>query len=144
MRFLQEPPAAGDGGAEVFHLREHDSIRVRHGLRVVHARDHVVETPCSENHLERRLLVGPVERDEPLRDHPLARLQVVLRDVQLATVLPQVALDLREPCVRGVVLRACALERVGELLQLTHDLLRLRALGRDRGVGERRDCRQES
>ncbi len=37
-----------------------------------------------------------------------------------------------------------ALERVGELLQLRHDLLRLGPLRRHRGVGKRRDCRQKS
>ena len=49
----------------------------------------------AEDHLDRRGLLGGVERHEPLRDHALARLQVVPCDAQLTLVLAQVALDLR-------------------------------------------------
>jgi hypothetical protein len=59
----------------------------------------------------------------------------VSRDAELAPVLTEVALDLRELCGGRVVLRTRALERIGELLQLPFDLLRLGALRADRGVG---------
>jgi 3D (Asp-Asp-Asp) domain-containing protein len=50
-------------------------------------------------------------------------------------VLAEIALDGRELRRCGVVLRARALERIGQLLQLAEDLLRLGAFGADRGVG---------
>ena len=120
-------------------------MRVERGdaLRAVHAVDHVVEVLRAEDHLERRGLIRRVERDEALRDRALALVQVALRDLQLVAILAQVALDLRKLCGRSVVLRARALERVGELLQLPHDLLRLCSLRRDRRVRKCWDCRQE-
>ena len=130
-------------GSECLHLRQ--DVRVERGdaLRAVHAIDHVVEVARTEDHLERRCLIRRVERDQPLRDRFLALAEVVLRDVQFVTVLTQIALDPCELCVCGVVLRTRPLERVGQLLQLPHDLLRLCSLRRDRRIRKRRNCRQE-
>ena len=143
LRLLQHLGAVLDRDAELLDLPEHLGVLRRDALGAVHARDHVVEAARSEDHLERRGLVGAIERDEAERDRPLARFQVVLGDVELVTVLTKVALDLRELCRGGVVLRPGTLERVREVLELTHDLLRLCALRGDRGVGKRRDCRQK-
>ena len=68
----------------------------------------------AEDHLERRVLIGRVERHEPLRDRALARLEVPLRDrAARGGSRARSRLNLRELAVRRVVLRARALERVG-------------------------------
>jgi hypothetical protein len=111
--------------AELLDLREHLRVLRGHALRAVHAGDHVVEAARTQDHLECRRLIGAVERDEALCDHTLARLQVVLGESKLRSVLAEVALDLLELGRRREVLRAGPLERVREVLQLPHDLLRL-------------------
>ena len=117
------------GGAERLHLREDSRVERGDALRAVHAVDHVVEVLRAENHFERRRLVRRVERRRgALRSCVWLSCRLSLRDLQLMTVLAQVALNLRELRCRRVVLRARALERVGELLQLPHDLLRLCSL----------------
>ncbi len=136
-------PVALDGLAERLHLAEHVRVEVRDALRVVEAVDHVVEAPRPEDHLERRGLLGRVERDEPGRDRALALPEIVTCDTKFALVLLQVALDPLQLGVRGVVLRARPLERVGEVAKLPHHLLRLGPFRRDRRVGERRDCRHQ-
>jgi len=103
--------------AEGLHLREDTCVERRDALGAVHARDHVVEAARAEDNLERRCLIGCVKGDEALRDHALARLQVVLRELQLMPVDPQVMLDLRELLRRRVVLRTGALERIRDCRQ---------------------------
>lgn len=67
----------------------------------------------------------------------------MLGDLELVAVLFQVALDPAELRSRRVVPRTSLLELIGELLELTLNLLRLRTLRVNRGVGKRWDCRQE-
>ena len=74
----------------------------------------------------------------------LALPEIVTRDTKFALVLPQVALDLLQLLGGRVVLRARPLERVRQIAELAHHLLRLGLLRRDRRVGERWDCRHES
>ena len=66
------------------------------------------------------------------------------RELQLVLVDLQVVLDRRELLCRSCVARPCELERIRKLTQLPQHLLRLCALRTNRGVGERRDCRQKS
>ena len=118
-------------------------VQLRDAVRGVDPVDHVVEALRAEDHLERRGLSRRVERHEPLRDRALARLQVAAWRCAARAVLAQVALDLRELDVREVVLRPRSSSE-SESSDLTHDLLRLGLLRRDRGVGKRRDCGQKS
>ena len=130
-------------GAEVLHLREDIGVGLRHRLRVVDARDHVVEVLRAEHDLERRLLIRRVQRDEPLRDRALPDLQVVLRDASSR----RFSRRSRWICASCAVAASyCDLARSSEsesCRELCHDLLRLRPLRRNRGVGERRDCGQK-
>jgi len=71
-------------------------VERRDALRAVHAGDHVVEAARTKDNFERRCLIRRVERDEALRDHALAALQVVLSELQLMAVDAQVVLDRRE------------------------------------------------
>src|SRR5581483_6493588 len=57
---------------ELLHLAEHVRVQLADALRAVDAGNHVVEAARAEDHLERRGLVGHVERREPLRYQPLA------------------------------------------------------------------------
>jgi hypothetical protein len=63
-------------------------------------------------------------------------------DAKLVPVLTKVAVDLRELPRCCDVLRARTLALIGQLLELTHHLLRFGALRADRRVGKRRDCGQ--
>ena len=143
VRALQDLAAVLGRCAEVLHLRKHICVGLRHRLRVVDPRDHVVKALRAENDLERRFLIRRVQRNEALRDRALPDLEVVLRDAQLTPVLTHVALDLRQLRTRCVVLRPRALERIGQLREPRHDLLRLGPFRRHRGVGERGDCDQK-
>jgi hypothetical protein len=135
-RLLQLGLALLHGPLERLHLAEDARVLRGDSVDRVEAVQEVVERLGAEQHLDRGGVVAvDVERDEPLREMPLRPLEARLRELQMARVLLQVVLDLRQPDVREVE----ALDRVRELrvdlADLVEHALGLRALLRDRRVG---------
>ena len=107
-------------------------ILLRDRVDGLDSRDEVVEAASSEDDGERRLLLlGRVDRDEPLRKRALRACEVPASDAQCLPVDPELVLDVLQCPARRLIPAVRPLRRRIEPLQLHEHGLRLGALGAD-------------
>jgi hypothetical protein len=126
-------------------LVHHRDVLVRDRLHRLDAVDEILDARRAEDDAERRLILARrVDRDETRHQCPLRPLEVRTRRLQCDLVDEQVVLDLTELHRRHLVAVARALEIRVELLDLSGDALRLRALRADGRVAHGRAGREKS